>query len=303
MKRKGIALCLMMVTVMMTSAFVFGAEKLTITSTYPVDGAKNTTKDNMCVKVYFNNDVGNKTSEAANENAFKITDPKGKSFPCNIYYNERNPKYALILIDTNKVKSTGKGKYVIQDNTEYTCTISKDFQDNNGTKLGEDVQIKFTTLNYGRNTMMYMVLMFVMFGGMMFFSMRQQRKSKEDDKDQKDAPFNPYTEAKRTGKSLEEVIAKHEKDVEKKEAARKAKAKRDKELDDLLEEEDSGNYRVSKPLRIADAGAKYRTGRKALAEEKKREEEARKAERKAAGYTKKQKDQPQTTQKKGKKKK
>ena len=53
------------------------------------------------------------------------------------------------------------------------------------------------------------------------------------------------------------------------------------------EEEDDGNYHVKGPRPISAAGAKYKTGRKALAEAKKAEEEARAARKKAQGKSKK----------------
>ena len=194
-----------------------------------------------------------------------------------------------MVIDTNKVKSSGKN--AIKDDTEYICTLSENFIDNKGNKLGDDPKrvISFRTMNQGRNTLIYMVMMFLMFGGMMLFTVRQTAKQKMEEelgkgKDAKEEPFNPYKEAKKTGKSVEEVLAKHEKEVAKKEAARKAKAKREKELDEYYEEND--NYRVSKPLRIADAGATYRTGRAKLAEERRAEEARLKAERKATNYGK-----------------
>ena len=57
--------------------------------------------------------------------------------------------------------------------------------------------------------------------------------------------------------------------------------------DDDDYEEDNGNYRVKAPRPISAAGAKYKTGRKALAEAKKAEEEARAARRKAQSKGKK----------------
>ncbi|WP_027869853.1 Ig-like domain-containing protein [Eubacterium sp. AB3007] len=289
MKRTGAIACLTMMIVMMMTVCSFGADSFHITRTYPANGEENTTKDNMCVKIYFNSEVGNKASKAANKNAFSITNKKGKEFPSRIYYNKNNPQYALVVIDTNKVKSSGKN--AIKDDTEYICTLSENFIDNKGNKLGDDPKrvISFRTMNQGRNTLIYMVMMFLMFGGMMLFTVRQTAKQKMEEelgkgKDAKEEPFNPYKEAKRTGKSVEEVLAKHEKEVAKKEAARKAKAKREKELDEYYEEND--NYRVSKPLRIADAGATYRTGRAKLAEERRAEEARLKAERKATNYGK-----------------
>lgn len=287
MKRISAIACLTMIMVMMTSmfAFSFGAETFKIDSTYPKDGATNTTKDNMCVKVYFNNEVGNATSKTANKNEVKITNESGsKSYPTKIVYSSKDKNYALILLDTTKVKTTGKSS--IKDNTVYKCTISQDFVDNHGNKLGTDKVISFKTMNQGRNTSVYMVMMVLMFGGMFGFSALQMKKQKEKDQggQAKEEAFNPYKEAKRTGKPVEEVMAKHEKEVEKERAHKKAKAKLEKEMDDMYADND--NYRVHQARPISAAGCTYKTGRSRLAELKKAEKEAKRAELKATDYGK-----------------
>ncbi len=285
MKKISAIACLTMLIVMLTSAFCFGAESFKITSTYPQDGATDTTKDNMCVKVYFNKDVGNKSSKAANKDEFSITDKSGNSYPVRIYYSSKDTKYALILLDTVKVAK--KGSKSIKDNKEYICTISKNFQANDGEKLGVEKTVEFKTMNQGRNTMIYMVMMFLMFGGMFGFSAIQMRKSqeKEKEKEGKEEAFNPYKEAKRTGKSVEELIAKHEKEVERKNAHKKAKEKLDRELDEMYADDDDC-YRVTRPRPISAAGSTFVTGRKAEAEARKAAEAAKKAELKATNYGK-----------------
>ena len=92
--------------------------------------------------------------------------------------------------------------------------------------------------------------------------------------------FNPYKEAKRTGKSVQEVIAQHEKE----EARRAAKEARKHKDDDEDEYEwiDVNTYRVSKRRPISEGGSTYITGRKAIAEAKKAEAEAKKAAKAAA---------------------
>ncbi len=293
MKRTGITACLAILIVMMTTVFCFGAEDFKITQTYPMDGDTGTTKDNMCVKVYFNKAVGNEASRKANEGKFSIKDSDGKEYPTLIYYSEKNSKYVLFLIDTTKV-STTDSKKGIKDDTEYTAEISEDFVDNEGVALGDDPsrKITFRTINQGRNTMIYMIMMFAMFGGMMFFSMRQAKnaQSKEEEEKGEDA-FNPYKEAKRTGKPVEELIAEHQKEMEKKERARERREERKKIIERYRESEDC--YHVQRRRPISEAGSTYKTGRKAAAEKKREEEEARKAELRANNYQKKPKTRPQ----------
>ena len=76
--------------------------------------------------------------------------------------------------------------------------------------------------------MVNMAMMFIMFGGIMVLSMRQNNK-KEEEETPKDAPkeaaFNPYKEAKRTGKTVDEVKAEQAK-KEEKEAKKKARRKK-----------------------------------------------------------------------------
>ncbi len=109
MKRSGRIVGLTLLIVMLATMFSFGAETFRITNTEPKNGAENTTKDNMCVKVFFNKPVGNDRSKAANKTAFRITNESGKEFPTRIIYSSKNSKYALIIIDTTKVAQTGKG--------------------------------------------------------------------------------------------------------------------------------------------------------------------------------------------------
>ena len=80
--------------------------------------------------------------------------------------------------------------------------------------------------------------------------------------------MNPYKEAKRTGKSVEEIIEKENKKKEK--AAQKAARAAEEEDDDEDYEPyiPEGHYRVKTLRTVASGGSTYITGRKAAAEEK-----------------------------------
>lgn len=288
MKRSGRIVGLTLLIVMLATMFSFGAETFRITNTEPKNGAENTTKDNMCVKVFFNKPVGNEQSKAANKDAFRITNESGKEFPTRIIYSSKNSKYALIIIDTTKVAQTGKG--AIQDNTKYTCTISGDFQANDGETLGKDTKITFKTMNQKVYTIGYTVMMFLMFGGMMVFSTTQMKKKDEEKKDEElihEKTFNPYKEAKKTGKSVEQVLKEHDAELEK---ARKKEAKKNRRRgispEDTEDRRHGNAYRVSRPRPIREAGSTFRTGRKAQYEAKAAEEAAKRAELKATNYGK-----------------
>lgn len=289
MKRIGAIVCLAALIVTMTASVCFGAQSLELVDNYPDDGQKNTTKDNMCVKLWFNNDMDSQKLEKVNKDCFTITDSKGKKIPIKVFYNNpKNKKQIMVLADTNKINTTTD----IKDNTEYTLTISGKLQDKAGNTLGEDQKISFTTLNQGQSTKVYMIMMVVMMGGMFFFTSRQMKKQTAKQQDEgkvREEPFNPYKEAKKTGKSVDEVIAIHEKEMAKKAAKEAKKISRQKdEDDDDYEEDDNGNYKVKGPKPVSAGGSSYITGRKAIAEAKKAEEE-RLEKRRAANAKKKKK--------------
>lgn len=289
MKRIGAIVCLAALIVTMTASVCFGAQSLELVDNYPDDGQKNTTKDNMCVKLWFNNDMDSEKLEKVNKDCFTITDPKGKKIPIKVFYNNpKDKKQIMVLADTNKI-NTAKD---IKDNTEYTLTISGKLQDKAGNTLGEDQKISFTTLNQGQSTKVYMIMMVIMMGGMFFFTSRQMKKQTAKQQEEgkvREEPFNPYKEAKKTGKSVDEVIAIHEKEMAKKAAKEAKKISRQKdEDDDDYEEDDNGNYKVKGPKPVSAGGSSYITGRKAIAEAKKAEEE-RLEKRRAANAKKKKK--------------
>lgn len=286
MKRIGGVLCLAVLIVTMTASICFGGESLKVVDSYPKDKQKNTTTENMGVKLWFNNDMGNKETIKANEKCFQIVDDEGKKLPVKVFYSPKDKKEVMVLLDANK-------RVRIKDNTKYTLKINGALQDSNGNKLGKSQTISFTTLNEKKNRNVYMVMMAIMFIGMFVFSSRQMKKQMSDQNQvatAKEEPFNPYKEAKKQGKTVEEVIAQHEKEVAKKEAkeARKAAHRHDVEEDLEEEEEDNGNYRVKGPRPIAACGSTYITGRKAEAEARKAEEE-RLEKRRAANKKKKKK--------------
>lgn len=286
MKRIGAILGLAALIVTMTFTTCFAGQSLKIVDSYPKDQQKNTTIENMAVKLTFNNEMGSKESRKANAGCFSITDDKGHKIPIRVFYDPENSKKMMVLADTVKINQNNDLR--IQDNTTYTLNISGDLQDNDGNTLGKDDTISFTTLNQKKNTSVYMFMMLIMFGGMFLFSSRQMRKQQEQQGVAKEEPFNPYKEAKKSGKSVEEVIAAHEKEMEKKakKEARKVHKQNEEDDDDDDYEEDNGNYKVKGPRPIAAAGGKYITGRKALAEARKAEEE-RLAKRRANAKKKK----------------
>ena len=175
--------------------------------------------------------------EKINKDCFSITDPKGKKIPIKVYYNNpKDKKQIMVLADTAKINTTKD----ILDNTKYTLTISGNCRIKQGIPWEEDPKVSFTTLNQGQSTKIYMIMMVVMMGGMFIFSSRQMKKQATKQQEEgkiKEEPFNPYKEAKETGKSVDEVIAIHEKDGKKPPKERKSISKNNDDDDDEYEDE------------------------------------------------------------------
>ena len=200
MKRARNIVCIAgLLAVMMTST-AFAEGDLEITGSYPEDGQKNTTIENVAAKIQFSKDVGNKKNQEANSKCFSMVDEDGEELPIRVYYNPEDPKEVLVLADTTEMNAE---KITVKDNSDYTVKVTKDFTADDGSTLGTDGEITFKTLNQSRNNMVYMVMMFLMFGGMFFFTSRQMKKhmAEENEGRAKEEPFNPYKEAKKTGKS------------------------------------------------------------------------------------------------------
>ncbi len=285
MKKTGWIVCIVTMIAMLVfgSLMMASAEEggLTLVETYPKDGQKNAAVENLGIKLTFSAPVNLEANQAENSKCFKITGPEG-DLDIKVYYNPDIPEQVLVLQDLGEdTKTVAKSK----NSEEYVVSISGNFKDNEGNTLGEDQKITFKTMDTKRNNTVYLVIMTLMMVGMVFFSTRQAKAAAAADADPS-APqaevFNPYKEAKRTGKSLAQVIAEHDKEVAKqqeKEAKRMAKmAKYEDEYEE--EEEVRGNYRVKGPRPISAAGSTYITGRKAAAEARAAEEERRKKKNK-----------------------
>ena len=258
MKKTGAILCLVMVLFMMSATLCFGTEGgLQIKEQYPADGATGTAIDNAGIKIWFNQDVRpeNDDIRKANKAAVKIVDEKGKELPIYVAYSSEEEGLMMVLVDTKKQ---------LDGDMEYTMTIDETFQAASGDTLTGGDKVTFKTMNQKRTMTVNMVLMFVMMGGMMFFATKttQHDKKKEKEAKGKHDTVNPYKEAKRTGKSVEEIVAKDQKNKEREAAA---KAKRDAKIAQEKEEErraDMNIHRVAGPRPISAAGGKYKAAKK-----------------------------------------
>ncbi len=274
MKKAGIIFSLSILMCLMSFSVCF-ASGLQLLHSYPENGSNDSTLENVVVKLYFNEDVSAKEVQQDNKGAFKFTDEKGKELPLRILY-PKNLDEIWILV--NKP---------LQSNSEYKLVISGDLKIPNGDTLGVDQTVKFKTRNTGTDTTVNMVLMGLMMVGMIIYtSIATKRALKKEEKRKADEiKVNPYKVAKKTGKSVEAVVAQTEKDKEK---AREKKNRRGavNEGDASGEETEIDNNKDTKRVAgarpISVTGSTYITGRKAKAEREK-ELAAAKA---AAGTTK-----------------
>lgn len=203
--------------IMTASVFCFADGGFDLVSSYPEDGQANTSMENLGVKLTFSSAMDSKEATAANADKFAIYDEDGKTIPIRVLFSDKEDGLVLVLADTDQ-------GFVAKNNSEYKVVISGDLIDNEGNVLGTDKTVTFKTYNQRVNNMVNMAMMFVMFGGIMVLSLRQNNEKEEEapKEEPKEQAFNPYKEAKRTGKSIEEVKAEQAK-KEAKEAKKKAR--------------------------------------------------------------------------------
>ena len=286
-KRIGALLTAFLLVILMAAPAAFAGE-LAIEKSTPKDGDKGTAIDNLGVKIYFTEPMYSEKYNAQNEKCFKITDDTGKEIPLVVVFNKKEgyENQVLVLEDTNN------DKYKVKADTEYTLTISPELVSATGDSLSQETlannTMTFRTLNQKRTQAVNMAMMFVMMAVMMGATMRSTKKGVEEEQKKRAEleKVNPYKEAKKTGKSVSEIVAQEQKKREKYEAELEAE-RAEWEAEKAAEEAErqaaieaalaAGRKHVSRPRPISEAGSTYKTGRKALAEKKAAEEAARKA--------------------------
>lgn len=271
MKRIGALICFIMmaVSVMAPAAFAAtdadnastGKAGFEVVSSTPEDGAKGVSVENLSVKLYFSKDMvpASNAIEKANARQFKLADKDGNELPIKVYYSHEEEGLMMVVSDNID------RKIQINGDTEYTLTIGKGLKAADGTAFGADEKITFRTLNQKRSSMVYTIMMVVMMAGMIIYTSKHAKKmaEKENQEKAKHQTVNPYKEAKKTGKSIEEIVAKdQQKKAKEAEALAKKKAKDaefEAELEAMLEEKrKAANKRVSGPKPISAAGSEYK---------------------------------------------
>lgn len=225
MKRCTLIAVLAAVMILAGSVFSFAAGGLELVSSYPENGQKNTSMENLGVKLKFNNPINSEKARAVDEGKFSIVDADGENVPIRVLFNSRSNEILVVAYSE-------KG-FVAKNNEEYTLTIDAGLVDNDGNTLDQAQKITFRTYNQKVNNLVNMGMMVVMFGGIMVITLRQNsRKEEEEKKDEPKEVFNPYREAKRTGKSVEEVRAEQAKKDAK---LRKKRARRAARTENVVE--------------------------------------------------------------------
>lgn len=267
MKRVGTFVILALLISIFAGVSVFAANtgNLKLEDNYPQNGATGASIDNLSVKLYFNEDVrpASKAVSKSNTKAITFKDDKGKEVPVLVKYHPEKKGQVIVLADATSGSSSKKGAAKIKSDTKYTVTIDKSFQATNGDTLADDVKISFTTIDQGQAS----VIQFLMMGGMVLImvvvTVRSSKKKEEEEKEKKkkNGPVNPYKVAKKTGKSVEDVV---KKDYDRKakaiaaEEKRKAKAeKRRSKYAYLFEEDEPDKKHVARPRPISEGGSSY----------------------------------------------
>lgn len=231
MKKVSLIAILASVMIIAASAFCFADGGFDLTSSYPEDGQQNTSMENLGVKLTFSKPLNSDEAKKVNLDKFAIYDEDGKAIPIITLFSDDEDGLVLVLADVD-------AGFVAKNNSEYKLVISGELVDNDGDVLGADKTVSFRTYNQKINNMVNMAMMIIMFGGITVLSLRQNNAKKEEE--EPEAPkeaFNPYKEAKRTGKTIEEV----KEEQAKKEAKEAKKKARKKKKDDPVPEKKIDN--------------------------------------------------------------
>lgn len=89
MKRIGLKIALSALIVFMSTAFCF-AGTFSVLETTPVDGQKETSIDNLCVKMYFDDSVSFEKTIKSQKDCFKVLSEDGKRVPLKVLYDKRS---------------------------------------------------------------------------------------------------------------------------------------------------------------------------------------------------------------------
>jgi len=102
MKRSTLIALLAAVMVMASSAISFAADGLQLVSSYPEDGQKNTSMENLGVKLTFNNPINSDEAKKIDESKFSIVDEEGEKVPVRVLFSDSNDGLVLVVADADE---------------------------------------------------------------------------------------------------------------------------------------------------------------------------------------------------------
>lgn len=207
-KRIAAIITVLSILAVMTTA-VFADGNLAVESIFPGDGDTGLQLTNQMARIVFNNDIA---EQYFSDQYFSIKDDKGKK--CKILVLEQTgvPNRVNLVVDGD-----------LKESTDYTIIISAKVADVDGNALGETQKFTFKTKSQKTESIITTVLMFVMFGAIILFTVRDAKKQaageesggKNGGQKQKQQKVNPYKEAKkealkeaerRTGKKIDPSV-------------------------------------------------------------------------------------------------
>ena len=96
---------------------------------------------------------------------------------------------------------------------------------------------------------------------------RKSAQKADEETKKRDDKVNPYKEAKRTGKSVEEIVEKDQKKKAKLAEKEAREAEKDDDDDDYYDDDEVNKYRVARRHSASEAGSKYVAAKKEAAEQ------------------------------------
>ena len=109
MKRGTLIAILTAVMIMACSVFSFAAEGLELVSSYPENGQKNTSMENLGVKLMFNHPINSEEAVKIDESKFSIVDEDGEKV--KIYQNQHGKHTTVIIFS----EEDGEASLVVID--------------------------------------------------------------------------------------------------------------------------------------------------------------------------------------------
>ncbi len=196
MKRfAGIVMSAMLLTALF--AVPANAASFELTDSNPESGYEKVEVRNVMIKLFFNEAVSAKDTQATNKDKITLKDSDGKDVDFEIIYDSKDSQKICLLTENDLVQEE-----------KYTVTVDGSLVSDEGNQLGENAVVDFSTKKSDTG-LGYMGLMFLMIIVMMVMTFRDQKKAKEDGTAQNIAASintNPYKLAKEKNISVEEAV-------------------------------------------------------------------------------------------------